>query len=130
MTTVYVAGASAEAEMVAGYIAALERAGLVVTLNWTVPVLANRARGLSDSNMSEADRARHAFVDLDGVARAEFFWLVLPRNTSAGCWVELGHAIALRKIVIVSGDDRRSIFTALAHNEFKSHEEALAWLQR
>jgi hypothetical protein len=130
MTTIYVAGASAEAEMVSKYIETLERAGLAVTFDWTRPVLANRAKGICDRDMSPADRSRHAFVDLDAVSRAEFFWLVIPEKTSHGCWIELGHALALRKIVVVSGDHGRSIFTSLSHLRFEKHEEALAWLHR
>lgn len=99
--TSYVAGASSDAEQIAEYIDALTHAGLHVTLDWTRTLLANKASGVGDRD--------------DGVARAEFSWLITPRaaSTSAGCWVELGHAIALRKHIVVSGDHLRSIFTAL-----------------
>lgn len=116
--------------MVARYIDTLEAAGLAITVNWTKPLLDNRARGIADVDMSEAERARHAVVDLDGVDRAEFFWLVTPRTGSLGCWVELGHALALGKHIIVSADHGRSIFTQLAHKRFDTHEQALEWLQR
>lgn len=128
MSTIYVAGASAEADFVSECIGRLMGAGMHITFDWTAPVRAARAAGKADRDLVEHERARHAFTDLDAVHRAEFFWLVLPSNASHGCWVELGAALAHRKIVVVSGDWRRSIFTALAHHRFDTHEGAMAFL--
>lgn len=130
MTSIYVAGASAEVELVAGYIACLEAVGLHVTHDWTRAVRESAAAGRTDRDLLESDRVTHASVDLDAVRRAELFWLVLPSSTSCGCWVELGAALTHRKLTLVSGDWRPSIFTALADRRFDRHEEALAWLSR
>ena len=125
MTSVYVAGASKEAAEVASFIERLEAQGIHITYNWTRDVLSATK---PDNELSEAERARLAFVDLDAITRAEDFWLILPSNPSAGCWVELGAALAQRRIIIVSGDWKRSIFTALAVQRFDRHEEAWDWL--
>lgn len=85
-------------------------------------------KGVHGGNAVEPSRAGSTGVVSPGGARGsglaghpetmrakEFSWLITPRaaSTSAGCWVELGHAIALRKHIVVSGDHLRSIFTAL-----------------
>jgi hypothetical protein len=130
-STIYVAGASAEADIVAGYIEQLTDAGLTVTLDWTIHVRKCRAAGITDADLSRTERKWHAGADLDAVDRANFFWLVIPEKPSLGCWTELGAALAVRdrNVVIVSGDWKRFIFTELAARRFDTHEEALAWLR-
>lgn len=96
-----------------------------VTFDWTRAVL---SATVPDRELTEADRARFAFVDLDGVYRAEWFWMLIPASPSVGSWCELGAALSDRKMVVVSGDWRRSIFTALAHHRFDTHEQAARFL--
>lgn len=128
---IYVAGASAEVDIVAAYIAQLRAHGAHITHDWTTSVLAAREAKRSDRDLSEKDRALHACDDVDGVRRAGSFWLLVPDVATAGCgcWIELGYALANRSRVVVSGDWRRSIFTALAHHRFDSHAAALSFLK-
>lgn len=63
------------------------------------------------------------------VIRSDAFWLQIPEATSIGCWTELGIATMVHgKLIISSGDARRSIFTKLAWQHFAEHADALRWL--
>lgn len=126
---IYVAGASSEVAMVARYMDRLRAAGLVVGYDWTEDVFLNRAVALSDRQLSPASRLYYSERDLEGIRSSDTFWLLVPNEGSGvGCWVELGYALALNKRVLVSGDYRRSIFTARAET-FEIHEDAFAELK-
>lgn len=130
MTTIYVAGASAEVGRIAGYIDRLKRAGHEITHDWTISVLGARAQRLTDDRLSGAVRADYADEDLIGITLCDTFWLVVPEAPSTGCWVELGAALcaAHQRTIVVSGDWKRSIFTSLADYRFDTHEEVFDWL--
>jgi nucleoside 2-deoxyribosyltransferase len=67
--------------------------------------------------------------DLEGIRRADVFWLVVPKSKSEGAAVELGFAMALGKRIVISGEvGPRNIFALLAHEGdiFDEHDEALA----
>jgi nucleoside 2-deoxyribosyltransferase len=120
---VYVAGASKEPERVRWAMDSLRSAGCKVTLDWLAVI---EKAGSANEGLSDAQRARAAHDDLVGVQVADVLWVLAPENTSTGAWVELGYALALGTIVVVSGHARtRSIFAALAGHEFDSDDEAL-----
>ncbi len=126
MIRLYLAGASAEASLCASFMRRIRAAGIEITKDWTADVLATSS---SDRDLGEHVRLRHATADVHGVTEADVTWAVLPSAaTSKGMWFELGVAYAARRRVIVSGDWRQSIFTALAARKFDTHEEALAYL--
>lgn len=128
--TLYIAGASAEVDMVVEYAAKAAAIGWHQTFEWWRDVLENRKRNVPDVALTDKERERLSRADLEGVARAEVVWLIIPPpGRSAGAWLELGAAIATKKRIIVSGDWRRSIFTSLAERRFDTHDEALAWLR-
>lgn len=134
---IYVAGASSELDVVRGYIKQLNVAGWNITYDWTEGIL---IEGTANAGLTEDKRVRYADLDLSGVEDADVFWLVTPTTGGAGCFVELGAALALKRIpivnadkksrplVVVSGAYERSIFTSLADKRFATHEEALKWL--
>lgn len=103
----------------------LREMGHDITHDWTKSVIAHKAKGQSDDVLSRADRYRYAAEDLDGVARADVFWLRVPANLSLGAWIEMGYAIGLRKTIVVSGDHGRSIFTEIADMSYSTHNDAI-----
>lgn len=126
MKTVYVAGASAEVDMVAGYMQRLREGGWTIVYDWTVDVLSNRALGVKDSDLSELDASRYAENDMAAVRRSDAFWLLIPEANSIGCWLEFGMALAVPcHHIVVSGNKRRSIFTVCHDVWFAAHDEAL-----
>lgn len=125
---VYVAGASAEVDMVATFIGRLREAGVVITYDWTADVLTSRARGVRDEDLTPGVRQACATADLQGVAQADVMWLLTPANASTGAWTELGFAIGTGTPLIISGEQaRRSIFTEGRHC-VATHEDALRHL--
>jgi hypothetical protein len=131
-TKFYLAGASKEVTDCANDIEELEQSGLICTCNWTI-VAFNTS--LSDKELSSFMRTKFAHSDINGVTDADVFWLrcPVPGSTSTGCWFELGVAAMFKRLkqkycIIVSGDDKRSIFTSEANLSFATHLEAKLWI--
>jgi hypothetical protein len=140
---IYVAGASAQIELIEIFIAKLKEAGWEITFDWTVKV-----REVGNASPDDPDVRRDAaLADLDGVRRAKVLWLVQPdaTSTSTGAWVELGSALERRALaenhpdtphgvgvetvfVVVSGSSKKCIFSDLADMRFLSHDDALDYL--
>lgn len=125
---IYVAGASAEVDMVAGYIGRLRNAGAVITHDWTPSV--RGSCGAADVDMSAGLRMSLVSGDLAGIAAADVMWLLVPEATTIGAWVELGYARGLGIPVHVSGPRSRcTIFTEFCvHHE--THGAAFAHLSQ
>ena len=123
--SVYVAGASSELDKAEHYVNRLRSRGVSISYDWPA---AMRAEPKSDAELSDLERHRYGSDDLLGVRLAQVVWLLAPVVGSRGCWVELGYALALNRHVIVSGDDGRSIFTALAARRFDTHAAAEAYI--
>ena len=136
---IYVAGASAQIEMIETYLAKLRAAGWTITFDWTVPV---REVGNASPDDPMIRRAA-ALADLTGVLAAQVLWLVQPdaSSTSTGAWVELGSAITKRVLakkfvfaniepvsVVVSGSSMKCIFSDLADYRFQSHDDAFDFI--
>jgi len=123
---VYVAGGSAEVELVARYVAALRAAGVEVTYDWTPDFLEGRQR--PGAPQPAEQRAAHARADLDGIARADLVWWILPAARSEGSAFEAGVAHALGKRLVVSGARAAHgrVFPELAAERWDSHDAALA----
>lgn len=125
--SLYVAGGSTEAALVASYIRRLAERGFGVTHDWTVDVLKHQAAGLSDAVLGEEIALRDASRDINGVRRSHLLWLIAPAEKSEGAWFEMGAAYGIGLPCVVSGP-AASIFRTLATVRFSTHEEAFQWL--
>jgi hypothetical protein len=143
---IYVAGASAQIELIERYLSCLRAAGWTITVDWCAAV---RRAGNVASPDDPAVRRAAATEDLKGVATADVIWLVQPEgsSTSTGAWVELGYALCEREYrlatvmkigecvttplhIVVSGTSRKCIFSDLADYRFQSHEDAFDFIKR
>ncbi len=124
---IYVAGASTERERVARYMGALRDAGWEITEDWCA---SEASLGVEDGDLDEETARRVAMRDLDGVHRADVFWLVAPERPSFGACTELGYAVCQRSTspvglrIIISGPCS-SIFARLADRRYPTHLDAL-----
>lgn len=127
--TIYLAGASAEAAMIASYATALAQSGWTIAHAWWNDFLVGGHTPGMDRDVSHEIRAMHAHDDFEGALSANYFWLLVPGATgSVGAWIEYGAAIGYQEpVVIVSGDWRRTIFTELADDRFATHGLAMTW---
>jgi hypothetical protein len=122
----YLAGASAELVLVEAYMRRVRDAGHEITWDWCATV---RRIGASNPHDAKA-RQRLAWCaeDLGGVDTCDVFWLLVPQAPSVGCWVEMGVAWQQDKRIVMSGEWRGTIFSALADELYDSHELALSAL--
>jgi hypothetical protein len=98
--------------------------GLVVTHDWTIPVMEWADKG-GDASVDDVTRYALARAAIDGVIRAQVLWLLTPERGSLGAGVELGTAIAYGKKIVASGSTR-SIFGSLATVEVDDDARAMA----
>ena len=128
MKSIYVAGASGEIDIVEPYVKRLKEAGFLIAHDWCAVV---RKVGSANTVMTCAERRGHTLTDREASQCADVFWLLVPKRVSVGCWVEFGYATSSgsnAKRVVVSADDERSIFTALADESFETHESAFRYI--
>jgi hypothetical protein len=126
---IYVAGASREVDLVDGFMRRLRTAGYPVAYDWTVDVRASAALGETDADLSEAARLERSGTETFAVTGCHLFWLIIPHSrVTVGAWVEMGIAMGSYRPIVVSGDWKRTIFTAQALRRFDLHEEAFAWI--
>ena len=142
MTSIYVAGGWLEKDtLIKPFIERLKRAGLTITEDWT---LADDVGG--DGNLTTEQRARAAHADLVGAGEADILWLCMAEYKGArGSFVELGYALAVRdmtaalnqmygsheenpKLVIISGQVSKTIFSEMCDHQFAEHEEAFSFI--
>lgn len=135
--SIYVAGGSVDARLVADYIERLKTAGFSITFDWTVEVLKATK---PDHELSKEERQAIARIDLTAVRMASLFWVLLPKEVpckhcgvpvpynSIGCSIELGAALTYNSYSIVSGPHERSAMTSLATWSFMDHEEAYRYI--
>jgi hypothetical protein len=131
---IYLAGASKELALCEGFRDRLIAAGHEITLDWMANVRKHIiTQGRADRDLTSNERRKYAEADLEGVRSAELFWMLAPREPSAGCWVELGYALRVQRWVlgqiIVSGDHQKSIFCELATYVWDSHEKAFQYVK-
>lgn len=124
---IYIAGSSAEPARVRWAMDAINATpGLRVAHDW----LASIERGApANAELSLAERRTYAADDLRAVHAAAVVWFLAPEKPTRGAWLEVGYALALGKVVIVSGDTAQSIFCALAV-ECSCDADALQLIQR
>ena len=133
MKTLYVAGPSSEASMVARFAAGLEDYGWEVSFPWWPDFVDGKITSGQDRIRTKESRKADAVQCLAGVYRAQYLWLLVPthESRSVGSWVELGAALAHpdKKHILVSGDHLRSSFLEIADRHYDTHEQARAWLE-
>ena len=126
---IYIAGGSTERlTVVRPMIERVKAAGHTITHDWT------QDPGYDlDRPLTKEERRDTTERDVNGVDKADVFWLMVPAQKSEGAAFELGYAQAWAhaygKDVIVSGARASAnLFTALADRVFWNHEEALVWV--
>lgn len=127
---VYIAAASSpdQIERARAMAARCRDLGIEVVSTWT-DVIASV--GVANPREATTDQRRQwSAQDLWEVARAHALWLLFPPagQTSFGAGVELGSAYARARLIVSSGDTRRSIFPALGM-EYATDEDALEGLR-
>lgn len=124
---IYIAGASKEPERVRHAMQRAADLGYEITYDWLTAV---EVEGAANEGLADVKRKHYARADLDAIRAANVVWLLAPEGGSTGAWVELGFALALGRIVFVSGRSRqRCIFTSLALFEFDDDAEAIMALR-
>lgn len=118
---VYVAASSNDRIAAREAMVKLAESGIEITLDWSMSEGYNRT-------FSEEENAAQAFWDLQAVGRADLVWIMLSSEKSEGAHAELGAALMVGKIVVVSGPvtEPRRIFPLLAMGRFDSHDDAMA----
>jgi hypothetical protein len=118
---IYLAGASAEVDVCEWYRDRLLTAGVDVVHNWMASVRSDPER--RDNEVPRRDRKRIAATCANHVASVDVFWLLIPKGSTVGAWVELGIAFgSARPAIIVSGP-WATVFGDLA-DQFTEHEHA------
>lgn len=119
----YIAGGSYERlTVVQPIVDRLIGAGVEITYDWT------RDPGWNAPVTPEV-LAAAARRDMRGIVEADVVWLVVPADKSEGSAGELGIALALGKVCIVSGEcSARNIWTTMCAVGFSSHALALEWV--
>ncbi len=146
---IYLASNRESIALVKEYAARLEALGHEITYKWWIDVERN---GPDDTEVDSEVLFDCASADADGVLKCDVFWLLAPQTGGAGCWVELGMAIAKARMswvsvtagkdddddddyttephVLTSGADSRTLFTILNEVQecFESHSAAFDYL--
>ncbi len=133
--SVYLAGSGDPAESVrVGYECRLINTSHNLTLahDWAATI---KKYGRNPKESKDQRRA-WARGDLQAVADADVFWLLLPENPSVGAWVEFGAVLAFNmessrsdQVTIIVSGDNDSIFAELATHRFRTDEAAFYWLE-
>lgn len=118
MTAYYIAASSKdpERERAKRLAAALEDLGGLITHRWWVDIEANIAKGLTDRDLTSAQRRFHADADRAGILAADEVILLIPapENTTKGAWYELAVAIENGITTHAIGDADACIFISHA----------------
>ena len=127
MTTLYVAGASAEIERCEAFRDACKAMGYVVTVDWCAMV---RSVGAANGGLADDQRRAAKALAYEGASTCDVFVLLLPGgymttrgarfNATIGAWCELGHSEATRhnvtwgypsrEFLVVGDSPERTVF--------------------
>jgi hypothetical protein len=127
---IYLAGSEDQGQIVRvkRWSAKLTEAGWDVISTWVASIENNGGPNRRDA--LSRDRRSWACTCMIETRQADAFWLLVPpaEVSTAGAWVELGVAYESARTIVCSGDTRRSVFSAIGHEE-DTDEGAFAWLQ-
>lgn len=119
---VYVAGASGELARCARFIDTLNGCAGLVAHNWPATII---AAGSPNRNLTTKIRQESARSNIAALQECEIFVLLIPACITRGAWGELVAALALGKLVVLSGtahDEDASVFCSLARERFLEDE--------
>lgn len=125
---VYVAAGSDEMERAKKWIAALRAKNIPVTCTW--PEVIEKEQGVANPREAPLEqKLKWCLKDIQEALSSQILWLLMPTKTSFGATFEFAFFVALtdkaETMTIVSGDWKKSIFTAFAApNVFDTDEEA------
>ena len=124
ITSVYIAGASAEITRARAARTQLLAAGLTVTSTWIDVIDKVGQNNPRDASIS--DLAQWVLTDLAEVHRADALWLLLPfgETKTVGAWIELGVAFEAGKAIIMSGPHRPIFTPVLADRHLELDHDA------
>lgn len=130
-TSIYIAGASSESRLIAGFAERLARVGFVLPCPWWNVVEHAKSLGRTDADLTLDEARAIGEEELAAVESCDLFWLVMPPLTlrSPGCWTELGARLGKRLSVVASGPVQNRVFTSLVADRYATHEEAMAFFE-
>jgi len=105
---------------------ALVAAGHTWTMDWTIDMERNFAKGIRDTNLSFDGKKTYAALDHDAVKTAEVFIYLEPDEKSEGAAAEFAYADAydVQTIAVCAGVPR-CLFVAWADHIVKTDAEAI-----
>lgn len=121
---IYVAASMVEKELAAYYMEKLTASSRYeIACDWT-------KTQDTDQTVRRGQKVEASLRDLKGVDECDVFWLLAPKEGGAGCWLEMGYALAKSvPMYVVSGAVDRTIFASLPGiARFAEHDEALQYL--
>jgi hypothetical protein len=123
---IFMCGASAQLERCEEVVFALRRFAIVTT-DWPAQVRRDRDAGLTDHDLTRAQREMVKRDCLRGIREAD---VVLWLASSSGAAYEAGYAEALGKPVVIVGPSRHPIYGETVESElrFDRDEDAIAYL--
>ncbi len=130
ITTLYLAGASAEIDRARKWAQALRDADITVLSTWVEVI--GKAGAANPADATPEQLTKWTLRDEAEVKSSELLWLLLPAKGvhTVGAYIELGIARASRKHIVMSGLHRPIFTPVLADASFSSDEEAFEYIQR
>ena len=125
---VYVGASSQEIERAAMWTDKIREAGFEVTSTWIDNIAKHSPGDPNSRDAIDTDRASWSNTNLAQVRYADLLWLLVPTSKEGhghGGYYEAGHAHALDKHLVFSGDTKQSIFTSMGQ-EFADDLSAFA----
>lgn len=129
MSSIYIAGSSADVARAARNRELLLAHGLSCTSSWIDKVA---QFGGNPVNATPTQQRTWSTTDLYNVRSSSLVWFLLPETRfSHGAFCEFGFALGNHIPVIISGQPKwRSIFLAQAYKAFDTDEEAYEWIRK
>lgn len=129
ITTLYLAGASAEIDRARKWAQALREADITVLSTWVEVIGKTGAANPADATPEQL--TKWTLRDEAEVKGSELLWLLLPSKGihTVGAYIELGIARATGKHIVTSGLHRPIFTPVLADISFATDEEAFEYIQ-
>lgn len=129
ITTLYLAGASAEIDRARKWAQALRDADITVLSTWVEVI--GKAGAANPADATPEQLTKWTLRDEAEVKGSELLWLLLPAKGihTVGAYIELGIARASGKHIVTSGLHRPIFTPVLADVSFATDEEAFEYIQ-
>jgi hypothetical protein len=109
------------------WMAQLAKHGVEVMSTWPALIMRRHDGVANPRDASAVDRRLWARDCLNGIDACDVLWLLFPSTPTVGAFIEGGYAYATDKPIVASGDTKRSVFGALAH-EFENDYDAFSFI--